>query len=1705
MNPIDPFILQVRTAEGGLGTGLIVLPEHAPDQAYVLTALHLLREQDHLPLAEKTGISLVFHQQAEPYTLTASGGLLIGDNLETEDLAILIVPRSALPAAISSQPGPRLISLGGQEQDAVTSGYPKATENRHRLSLYQCRLLGDREYPDELQLEVSDPLTENHDAADLVEGYSGSPVYLEVRGAAGIAAIFLGYDELTRRIKAMRCSFVNILLGRNGLPELALPTMETDTVILDDLAQLQQNTARVLRRIQTDCGGIRLERSVLGENLRGLLAAHKLTIVYGRPGMGKSALVKAALTESGDTALIALQGEQLDRPSIKAIFSDAAFGIRTAFEKLLDSPALPAQKILLVDSIEKLLETTNADTVIDLFSLLRERQDLRLVLTTRSYALDQLKLRFLQQYSSYGDLEVTALREPELSQLTNAFPFLVPLLAQPSLKRILEIPFNIDKATRIKAAAFNGITSERAFKTLMWEQLIEQAATRPIAHDRERRARTFTEAARQRATALTPYVAVTGVDAATLAELVRDELLEADPVRPDFVAPAHDIYEDWALTRLIEAAFRQHMASATIQNFYAHIGEAPAMRRAFRLWIAEELHLGDYNIADLISRSLHDPAIGRQWQDEILIAILQSPYSQRFLATHQDLLLADGHQLFRRCALLLRVACQTPDLRLVPLLDPDEQNYIYHNHYLRPYGDGWANLLYFIEQHLDELEPSYAQIVPVVRQWQKTLQMVAELPPEAASAARIQYQYFRYFLAHYDEEGFEAPRERDDQKGIELLYRTATLIPDQAGELLDLLLARTARESYKISGLLDDLGKKALSFEHSLQLAKLFPDKLIALARRSWFYHRPTAEELEQSAGRTRLLPYIRQESTEEQFGVKERFGDRYSPPCAYQTPVWHLLNNHPREALAFLLELFDHSAESMFASDYLQRESTMWPDDQRRELTLVFADGQTVTQKASRSLWNQYSGRYIATPYLLTALLMTLEKWLLGWAEMAADAEMDAGEREMARQLVRQQADQLLRRSHSIAVSAVVVSAAKAYPDLLADLVLPVLEFPEVYDWDLNRVVNERGPRPGGYNVPDYIKKEVKRADAQPQHRIPLHTFVQRLNESRLQPAVYALLDRLKAAARPEDTQWRLLLVQMDLRDAEVLADLPQGRLVQPKIDLDLEPVVEEARQQQAELQPVRRSGDWNLRKWQNETVDADGYAAWQEHYRVVSRLRAQTDTTRLFVYPGITAAIGIRDYFDQLSAAEKDWCIEKIFYIATAEIQSSHQAFPDHQDKSYSAFDPEPALWALVALAVHTDGETRQKARGLLFAGLIYIHNDLQREVLFDQFRTVIWPADPGFALAIIAGLVRYAGIAHLYQRIRHYQPAYYYRSAQRRSKWGRLRQRWADKLGTLLLGRERYQAKIEAQAQTASDQWLEDFNAQANAIAEDVLEGEQTLVFPATVAPPAIQPLTDAFSLLPVSGHADVTAPFLEFMITFMAGQVHRDTDHGQEKIPYELQQHFTKALAAFLLHQPAAEALATFTKLWNEVFHGTSQPKYYNDPRVELIKMTLKEMLWALDLSGAYPHAFWAIWQFVAAQRKVMPTRAFDALLLFNSGLRLNQAWPGLAGHQGFFKDLIRTLSDVEETARLLSGIGFDHLMPEALEWYSELIRNKDLAEEKAVFLTEKLIINTYYNRGIRQTVKGNYVLRSSLAHILDRLIDASSATAFVIRDDLLSVN
>jgi hypothetical protein len=99
-------------------------------------------------------------------------------------------------------------------------------------------------------------------------------------------------------------------------------------------------------------------------------------------------------------------------------------------------------------------------------------------------------------------------------------------------------------------------------------------------------------------------------------ELVKDGILGYE-IAGYFIT--HDIYEEWALEKIIE---REFLKKTSNQDFFEKIGQSLSIRRSFRNWLSEKLLLEDGDIKNFIEEAIDSKEIKVFWKDEILVSVL---------------------------------------------------------------------------------------------------------------------------------------------------------------------------------------------------------------------------------------------------------------------------------------------------------------------------------------------------------------------------------------------------------------------------------------------------------------------------------------------------------------------------------------------------------------------------------------------------------------------------------------------------------------------------------------------------------------------------------------------------------------------------------------------------------------------------------------------------------------------------------------------------------------------------------------------------------------------------------------------------------------------------------------------------------------------------------------------------------------------------
>ncbi|HEY5368101.1 MAG TPA: hypothetical protein VIJ75_03850 [Hanamia sp.] len=1632
--------------------------------------------------------------------------ILCGSNNDNEDFAVIVIKKTSIPETIVFSNTPGLAILTGKEKKCFVTGIPKVVQNKVQRTLYMGKILGDKDYAEQVQVEVNDPISDQYNADNLVEGYSGSPLFITSGNQHYAFGIFSQYEQQTKRILAIDFSKIQQVLKDAGYPELPIVEVETDENTLADIQKLKLNTSRVLDRIRNEIGTIKLDRTEIINDLKRRIRSHPFLLISGIAGIGKSALIKNILLDlEPEFEVIVFQGEQLDKPTISEVFQEGPFKLSQDLELILDSKGMKLDKILLIDSIEKILETSNAGTIIDFFGLLNKRMDLKIVLTCRTYAVEQLKIVFLQQFREFNLFEIPLLSDAELNEIKMNYPGLSSLLKNPSLERLLKIPFNLDKAVLVeKEILETGVNSEIDFKRIMWEYVIENRQKEGDTARRELRGDVFSEIALRRAKDMTPYTNANNLDINALTELVNDNIVEKNATGNQFAA-SHDIYEDWALTRYIENSYQEFLPSGnTVESFFIYIGFAPAIRRAFRIWISEKLQKVDYNTNELLQHILRHQTLQHYWKDEIIIAIMQSPYSATFLNDNKDLLLSDDFKLFKRTVLLLNVACQQPDLSNIQAYKKNEDKpQLYRSYNLKPVGRGWENLVNFIYANLKELTSQYSLIVNFLLQWEKSIGIWnRDLPVEARNAGLIIIEYFKYSPAP-DADGY-VPRKKEVTDCIHLLFKLTSVVPDEVRILLEAALKFNRKDKDSDTDVISEkIIKEVLSGFYSTEVCKLFPELVLKIAENEWFYYKPTAEELVKMLEGSPFKSIPRGMDKDEEFGVNHKSMHIF-PASPYQVPIINLLYSSTEKTLEFIVRLFNHSLDAFLQSDFLAEDSIVFNADLRKEVHFKLPDGTEVTQKGTLALWLMFRGTFIATPYLLQSVLMALEKWMLQMAEFASKKETTEKFPHFKERLMLAY-DYLLKNSRSVATTSVLVSVATANPDLLAEKILPIFSVKEFYKWDLERCHHEsRALAPlGSSSFGEFIQKERYQSNQLPHRKEHLEVLFLKLSFGAYGGSLIKILDDFYSED-PQENHWKFSLNRMDKRKLQIVKEEVNGFMVTTKIDDDLLPQAEAVQRQVEEIAPLNQGLMWAHNKLENKPVDNDTFAQWQVHYSSILSSTISGDQARLYLQPTVIAAVGIRDYYYQLSPDELKWCTSRIFQVVDYEIKRSFNQYDIGLDSPYGAFESGPAFVALSDLVYKSPADEMAHAKELFFVSLVFLHDKLDRDTLLAKFKTDLWINAPEFALACITGLIKYSEITDLRRRIIH--SSHWLQEGINEEKENFFKRSITSIVKFFKeirsIGKPGSRRNRIAQRQ----KWINEYeNTQADIISK-VVQDNHTIDFdklkfnelPAYL-------LFEATSLIPATTIIPVLQQFISLMIAYIKHNLNEKSHFNDAKIHYELLQKFEKNIASFLLNQPIDISLEKFKELFSLMVRE-SEEVYYPRKEKDFLERCLDELISQVINNHSLSQNFWQLWQYFSRKFQNKEVPFADKLLLDYTYWNTDEKnWAPLKNKKTFYEPIIPHLTEFKSFVKLLSGVRFKELMPEGLLWLSKSLGKLDFDEKNLTYFTEKLSMDIFYDKEIRAVIRNNIALREAFIKILDKLIDQSSSPAFLIRESFISLN
>lgn len=924
--------------------------------------------------------------------------------------------------------------------------------------------------------------------------------------------------------------------------------------------KLQNDSQAILRPIKITIGfddkEIHFQRTELIEKISDSINNSQITIVIGKPGVGKTAVVKDLLKKDFPNAsVIVFRADQFSVPTLANVLSN--IGINEPIDDIFSCVSLIPEKIVFIDSFEKLLESDTECAFRQFLTLIKAYPDVKVVLATRKYALDLLSLKFDISCNSQQIIEIPLLDQNELLIASQKYPNLNSLLENEKIKQFLQCPKYLDFALRTVDKAKNDLSNltVSGFKNLLWNVLVVDAQNTknglPI-----KREKAFMNIAVKRAKEMKLFTKPDdAIDADALVCLENDEIVFQENSNRKY-SPTHDILEDWALERYVSEKYDEYSSP---EDFFYNLGNEPAIRRAFRLWVEDYLIDNNDNLVELIRVLLSDNTIERYWADELLISVFRSDNCAHFFETFEKDLLLENGAFLNKCLHVLKTCCK-------------EMVIIGDTTCLIPTGSGWKSALSFIKNHVEQLNGIRMSIISFMVDWyNKLLLKYDHVGMEEQNAAKSIVLYYigeieNGSLVLYDNESYE-------KSLIAILFDLAAISKEKITSLVKRCYEHNKNEhSWKLHSFYEKVKERVLSGVGNVHFEDELPELVIEVAWKEWKY-KPEEKNPEDQAF---VLPH--QLRDDECWGI---YGDfSYFPSGIYKTPFYTLLKHHPKKSLAFIIEFVN------YAVDFYVNV----PDNQSHykyqiNKVDVVVDDKTIESKyACAELWMAYRG-HGHTSHLLESLLMSLEKYLLEIARIKSETSRIALNRIF---------DYVIRNSNNVAPLAVLSSVTMAYPEEAGAAMLPLFSVKEFYNWDLDRALHEHSSLAPLDNKVLFAQEERWKSNKLP-HRAKyqrgLLDFIvdYQYNIRILNKDLFKIFDVLKSQSQStDDITWKKNLLEIDVRNHTVGEYDPKlgGFPVQPKYNEEIDGFIKENQAEYQRYQETSKYAGLLQNAWKNNEL---------------------------------------------------------------------------------------------------------------------------------------------------------------------------------------------------------------------------------------------------------------------------------------------------------------------------------------------------------------------------------------------------------------------------------------------------------------------------------------------------------------------------------------
>lgn len=1428
-----------------------------------------------------------------------------------------------------------------------------------------------------------------------------------------------------------------------------------DKTVFDLISELKRHTLAILNPIRSNIlfngKEIRINRVDTTEALQKNLKDGVPVILSGDGGIGKTAIIKDLydVLEEKIPLFVFKATEFNNLTNVNNLLS--SYGSFTVNDLATTYSDLE-EKCIVIDSAEKLSDIEDKEVFKTFVNTFLENK-WKIIFTTRHNYLDDLRYLLISLYGlAFQTQDIKKISNEELRSLSQNYSFSLP--EDGRIQDLICNPFYLNEYLQNYSVIKQDITYSD-FKDTLWNKKIANTAyTKDRTHIR--REECFITLAKKRADEGNFLVEANTLDLAILQKLIDDEIVGYEKSSRGYFI-THDIYEEWALEKFIESSFR---LKNQITDFYNNLGSSLPIRRSFRHWLSDKLLIDKNTVKSLIESTLSDQTIAGYWQDEVLVSVLLSEHSKEILELFEKKLLENDAKLLVKITFLLRIACKGIDETTFKSFGLSRTNGVaIQTLFTKPKGSGWNYIIDFINRSKEKFGlKNMDAFLAILEDWNSKCKQ-GETTKAASQIALFYYEG----VTEYG--GFDYKwRNEFEKKIIKVILDGSREIKEELSSIVDEVVKKgkiTHRDKYY------ELTEVMFSsVVNSVEVAQAIPEKLLSLANVYWMKNVRRDD------------PYGSHSIEIEQYFGLDFHLQEYFPSSPYQTPILILLRTAQDKTLDFILSFTNKTVE------YYTKSSLSKNEFQKVE---IFADDtKPQTQYISCRLWEMYRGTHVA-PGVLESMYMALEKWLLEFGKTATTEELE------------KKCIYLFKNSKSASITSVIVSIILAYPFKLFNVAAMIFKTKEFFLYDTKRYVKDQSHKSMLVSLRDnfpqreylaqfFQDERIKACDdkhrANTLENLALYYQVFRSNDetdekaSKRRKVIWEIFDnyykKLPSTLKEinADKTWRLYLARMDRRKMQPKAEKKDGQTLisfNPNLDKDLKKYSDDSLQKNKKAMAYTSLRVWANLRWRKEDkyteykkYEGDPLSALSELKRLIKELKSGDKDMGLFyrVTPVYVCAVLIRDFKEKLKLEEFNYC---------EDILIQHASLPLTDEYKYSIGDGiEASIGSLPYLytSILDTGRIKKLLLLLLFNDFpVGMGGGRLRDYPIVAILHHLWKTNPKDAHSLFLGFLL-------------------------------LKPKYED------LFEEIRQEDIKKQVYTLSGRKvLRELEKRYRKEIENVLSNQIKYSDIKDVESVNLEILNTAFELLPNQTQDDDHQKFLATIFPLFSKKLSDNKENG-----YTLSNRFLRKFAYFVLTSKSEEI------------------KKYIQPFVD----NFKDFDYTADLFSDFVNVedeihqyeeFWIVWQLFydavvkMTKEKWQPHNAntivHNYLLAWQYWKEDAKKWLSLKDREkAFFKKVAEDMGHhpavLYSIAKLLNEIG-SGFIDDGIEWLSDMLeKNTNLGSEdlevNTIYYLEIIVRNNVFHN--RHAVKTNPALKKRMLTILDFLIEKASATAYLIREDIL---